>query len=562
MNNSFPVQALSDQEPQTAALINFKEWRERFVITLLRISTVVGIILIIIIFPTASQSAKILFIASYAILLVITILRTPYLIRAYTLVAVIYAFGLGRILGWGPSVDGSLFLLGFIILSALLFDTRFDIFALGISIVTIFGIAGLDQLGWFRPSLSNASAPVFLDWLVSGGNLSAMGIIVVVAIEQLKNEYARAFQYKERMLQDIIAVGSRLEDGIQARSEQLDARSTQLRSTTTIAHNLAGFESIQEILESVVNSIAREFGYYHVGIYLLDENRKSAFLQASSSITGRQLIGLGLRIDPSMQSAIARAVGQRKSYITPDTESSAFIKDPNFPLTRSRMVLPLIVRHDIIGLLDFHSDQSQAFDLDDVYIFHVLADLVAVSIDNVRLINETKALVMQLQTFTATQTSDTWWKFTSRHIPAYQYTPAGVRPLFSPPKEDAADGGLNIPLTLQGQKIGNIKLLRKRFDSSWTEQEIELIEKVADQVTLALENSRLVDEAQRNAQRDQMIANISSRVRETLDVESVVRTAATELQRVFDLKEAEINIGTPSAKSARTRKSTGTLRLK
>lgn len=562
MNNSLPAPALSDQESETSALINFKEWRDRFVLTLLRISTVLGIILIINIFPTASQSAKILFIAAYAILLVITILRTPYLIRAYTLVAIIYAIGLLRILGWGPSVDGSVFLLGSIFLSALLFDTRFDIYALGISIVTIFGIAALDQLGWYRPSLSNAPAPIFLDWLLYGGNLSAIGIAVVVAIEQFKNEYARALEQKASMLQAIIAEGSRLENGIQTRAEQLDARSTQLRSTTTIAHHLAGIENIQEIMESVVNSTAKEFGYYHVGIYLLDEARKSAFLQASSSIAGRQLIGLGLRIDPSMQNTIAQATGQRKPYIATDTNSNAFIKDPNFPLTRSRMVLPLIVRHDIIGLLDFHSDLPQAFDQEDVDTFHVLADLVAVSIDNVRLMNETKALVMQLQAFTTTQTSDTWWKFTSRHIPAYQYTPAGIRPLFSLPKEDAADGGLNVPLTLQGQKIGNIKLLRKRFDSSWTEQEIELIEKVVDQVTLALENSRLVDEAQRNAQRDQMIANISARVRETLDVESVVRTAATELQRVFDLKEAEISIGTPSAKPARTRKNTGTLRIK
>lgn len=562
MNNPHPETALSERVSQTAAFARFSEWRKRFVLTLLRISSVVGIVLIVITFPNVSQSAQILLIASYAILLVITILRTPYLIRAYTLVSIVYAFGFGRVLGWGPSVDGSLFLLGFIILSALLFETRFDVVALGISIVTIFGMAGLDQLDWFKPGLSGAPAPDILDWLLYGGNLSAVGIAVVVAIEQLKNEYARVFQEKDQMLQDIIAEGSRLEDSILTRAEQLDARTLQLRSTTTISRSLAGFESIQEILESVVNSIAREFGYYHVGIYLLDEGRKNAFLQASSSAVGRELIGLGLQINPYAQGAISEAAVQRKPYFSSDANSSAFIRDPNFPLTRSRLVLPLVVRHDIVGLLDFHSDQAQAFNQEDADIFHVLADLVAMSIDNLRLINETRALLMQLQAFTGSQASDAWWKFTSRHIPAYQYTPAGIRPLFNPPREDASDGGLNVPLTLQGQKIGNIKLLRKRFDSSWTEQEIELIGKVANQVALALENSRLVDEAQRNAQRDQMIANISSRVRETLDVESVIRTAATELQRVFDLKEAEISIGTPSAKAGRSRKSTGTLRLK
>ena len=88
------------------------------------------------------------------------------------------------------------------------------------------------------------------------------------------------------------------------------------------------------------------------------------------------------------------------------------------------------------------------------------------------------------------------------------------------------------------------------------------MEKVAAQVALALENSRLVDETQKNAMRNQVIANISSRVRETLDVESVVRTATTELRRVFDLKEAEISIGAPQTEVLPARKNTSSLKLK
>ena len=75
-------------------------------------------------------------------------------------------------------------------------------------------------------------------------------------------------------------------------------------------------------------------------------------------------------------------------------------------------------------------------------------------------------------------------------------------------------------------------------------------------------NFFLTYEAQKSALRDQMIANISSRVRETLDVESVVRTAATELRRVFDLKEAEISIGSIQAAPPPPKKHTSQLKLK
>jgi GAF domain-containing protein len=174
------------------------------------------------------------------------------------------------------------------------------------------------------------------------------------------------------------------------------------------------------------------------------------------------------------------------------------------------------------------------------------------------LINETRSLVSQLESSISSQARETWSKLTSRHTPAYQYTPAGVRPIFSPRKLINEEGeGLNIPLVLHGQKIGIIKLKRKGVIASWSERERVLVEKIADQVSLALENSRLVDEAQKNALRDQLIAATSSRVRETLDIESVIRTAATELRKVFDVKEAEIGIGSPQT----GKKGTSTLKL-
>ncbi|MBK9209286.1 MAG: GAF domain-containing protein [Anaerolineales bacterium] len=99
------------------------------------------------------------------------------------------------------------------------------------------------------------------------------------------------------------------------------------------------------------------------------------------------------------------------------------------------MMLPLTVRGEVIGVLDLHSEQPQAFTPQDAEIMQTLADLIAISIDNVRLIDETKALINQLESNTSIQTKQTWTKLTSRHTPAYQYTPAGVRPIFSSNKK-------------------------------------------------------------------------------------------------------------------------------
>ena len=78
---------------------------------------------------------------------------------------------------------------------------------------------------------------------------------------------------------------------------------------------------------------------------------------------------------------------------------------------------------------------------------------------------------------------------------------------------------------------------------------------------------RLLEDAQKSAVRDQTLTNISSRIRETLDMESVLQSAAREFKRALNLKEAEVRLGTPDTLkkrggSADRKTVTGVLRSK
>jgi GAF domain-containing protein len=561
---NLPENAPKPVEP--VMVLNYTAWRERFILSILRIASVLGIALIVFAFLSGTtNSSRVIYVSIYVVLLALTLLPIPYLVRGYTLLVIGYAFGLNAFLDWGPFIDGSLFLLVTITLAALLFDSQVDILAYALSMTTILVLAALDLFGLFTPFSPRAPLPNALDWMIAVLEFSLVGLALLVAIQQFKREFASLASQMQQIVETLVAEGTKLEDRVQERTGELETKTFQLRATTSIARNVAEIQNVPDLLDMVVNSAAEQFGYYHIGLYLFDDRRKNAFLQASSSAAGKQFIGQGFRVEHDRRNAINLVAEQKRPYISSDTGAGIFNRDPNFPLTRSRMVLPLSVRGEVIGVLDMHSDQPQGFSPDDAEVIQTLADLAAISLDNVRLIDETRTLLQQLGAFTASQTSETWSKFTSRHTSAYQYTPAGVRPIFSPPREDDHNNGdrsLRVPLILHGQNIGSIKLRRKGTTISWSERERELTEKIAEQVALALENSRLVDEAQKNAQRDQMIANISSRVRETLDVESVIRTAATELRKVFDLKEAEISIGAPQAEPARIRRNTSSLRLR
>jgi GAF domain-containing protein len=564
MSNETPVVNSADKQTVSSAAFDYNAWRDNFILTILRIASILGIGLTVFSFIQSTMARdRIIFPILLAFLLGVTFLPAPYKLRAFTLLFITYAIGVNGIITLGTWTDASVFLYAFVVLSSLLFDSYVNIIALAISLVTLGTLALLNMFGIFTPTSPITPVITTADWVTFIADFAMVGILSLVAIRQLKIEFGSVIQQSQSAFRALVAERSQLEGRVRERTEELEGKTAQLQASANIARNIAVLQNIPDLLNTSVTATAEQFGYYHVGIYLLDSNRKVAFLQAASSAIGRELIGLGHRIDVDTRNPINVAIEQNRPYTASDIGGTLFIKDPNFPITRSRIAIPLSVRGTTIGVLDMHSDQVQNMNNQDVEILQTLADLIAISIDNVRLIDETQALVDQLRFYNSSQALETWTKHTTRRAPAYQYTPAGVRPIFAQAKKDeVTPGTLLIPLTLQGQKIGAIKLRRKGYSASWSDREKGMVEKIGEQISLALENSRLVDEAQKNAQRDQLIANISSRVRETLDVDAVIRTASLELRKVFDLKEAEISIGLPQAEPRPLRKNTSTLRLK
>ena len=76
----------------------------------------------------------------------------------------------------------------------------------------------------------------------------------------------------------------------------------------------------------------------------------------------------------------------------------------------------------------------------------------------------------------------------------------------------------------------------------WTAQEENVAREVAAQAALALENIRLIERTRQRANREQAIAGVSARVRETLDLDTVLRTTAREIQQALNLQEVEVRL--------------------
>ena len=101
-------------------------------------------------------------------------------------------------------------------------------------------------------------------------------------------------------------------------------------------------------------------------------------------------------------------------------------------------------------------------------------------------------------------------------------------------------------IQLRGQELGDFTIQRDAGEAPWTEHEIEVIRDTMNQVALALENARLLQETIRRADRERVVTEISSRLWASTDINTILRTALEDLGRTLEAADAVIQLELPA----------------
>jgi GAF domain-containing protein/HAMP domain-containing protein len=349
-----------------------------------------------------------------------------------------------------------------------------------------------------------------------------------------------------------------LEQRVAERTAGLTKKTDQLRAASFIARQTADVQDLSTILKLVVELITDRFGHYHAGIYLMNETGNEAILQAASSEGGKRMVERGHALEIGSQSIVSFVASQKRARIALDLGADAvFFNNPDLPMTRSEVALPLLIRDKVLGVLDIQSEQPQAFHVEDIDVFQTLADQVAVAIENARLLGESQAALRQLEAVSALRTSDAWHQRLLGQRLAFSYTPLGIR--LEDNSGSAGANSVQTPITLKGQTIGSISLARKE-NAGWSKFDEDLVQEVAYQVGLAVDNLRLLEDAQQRARQEQTIGDIAARFSQALDIDNLLQTAARELGQMPDVSEVSVFIGQlpePTSQKRRPKRVTG-----
>ena len=175
-------------------------------------------------------------------------------------------------------------------------------------------------------------------------------------------------------------------------------RTIQLQTGTEVSRAASSMLDLDVLLPTVVELIRSHFGFYYVGIFMLDETKTMAVLKAATGDLGRTMLGIRHQLAVDESSMIGWSVRHRKARSTGDVENELIhFKNPHLPLTRSEMALPLISRGEVIGAMTIQSELPAAFSPADISALQSMADQIANAMENARLFSERAKLIGELE---------------------------------------------------------------------------------------------------------------------------------------------------------------------
>ena len=332
------------------------------------------------------------------------------------------------------------------------------------------------------------------------------------------------------------SMSARLYDVVSTLERRVAERTRNIQIVAEISRNATQMRDIGTLLQRAVDSIRDQFNFYHAQVFLVDDAGKYAVLVTSTGEAGKELLARRHKLAVGSPSIVGQVTEKRRTFITLDTQQSEVPHrfNPILPLTRSEMALPLQVGDKLIGALDIQSVEPDAFDDDDVQIFQVLADQLAIAVDNARLLMDQQQRVEQIDALNRMLTRSTWETYLEgqgARALAFQYDLRQVLPA-----DDShpvpADGASQIdaPIRVRGETVGSLSVAGGT-EVALTGDEQAVVQAVAERVALAIENLRLVEQTQSALGRVEQLYETTRALGSTGDIADVYQVTADRFAR-------------------------------
>ncbi|MEA5078674.1 MAG: GAF domain-containing protein [Anaerolineaceae bacterium] len=378
-------------------------------------------------------------------------------------------------------------------------------------------------------------------------------------------------------------------------------RADQLLTASEIAReSSSGAMDIGDTLARSVELIKERFGFYHASIFLIDPLGKFAVLRESTGDAGAQLKARAHKLAVGSASIVGQATGKGEPVVIGDvTKEANYYANPLLPETRSELAIPMKIGDAILGALDVQSTKYNAFSLDDINILQVLADQVAVAVQNAELFTNTietlsrhrllhritdvnvqantvedairaaietlhsslpdervaylsnvdnSALLVQASAgYPSSDIGASKYQFGQGLIGKAAQTRKPVMvpevqadPAFYPISVDS-NSVMAIPVSFSDRLIGVINVESTQI-AHFDDNDVDFVTTLANNLASIISNIELVDQVRSQVERQQKLFEITDKIRRSVDIETIMKTSVTEIASAMNIRKASIEI--------------------
>ena len=567
LQSTNPAQTPAGIDPQNTLMVFRERVLQSILLGMIVVATVAYFGAMSVVFPRQVWTAVIIYTLCYVTLIILAFWRNlNYYLRAILFLMVLSVVAFTTLSQFGMSGVGRLLLIPVPVLGAL---------TLGITggiLTTLYASLGHFIIGVLMvngnipaPSIQiQANAARISDWNTSSLLFLLVAALMIVGLNLLSSNLDRAIKQQTRLAEDLATERDTLDQRVDERTHQIRRRETELFAASRLAHEIATSTDLDDLLDKSADMIRDTFGFYHAGIFLLDEKKEYAVLRSATGEAGRIMLARNHRLKVGEVGIVGFVVNRGEPRITMDVQQDSFhFKNPILPETRAEMAIPMRMGSEIMGALDVQSTQPNAFTADDTRMFQTIADQLAIAIDKARLVQKLQASIEEMEKSYRQTTRQGWQSYVraSRRHYSFRYNQqaleAGV--LETPEVHEARQQNqlvvktipaeqpdqnpvsvIAVPIKLRQEVIGVLDI---RVQAETVSKELlELLEVTSNRLALALENARLVETVQIRVDRERLVSEISNRVRASTDVDGILRTTAAELGRRLGVSEVVVQL--------------------
>jgi GAF domain-containing protein len=392
--------------------------------------------------------------------------------------------------------------------------------------------------------------------------------------------------------------------GILYNAQLLDENRVQIariQAAAEIARDISSALELDELLLKAVNLIRDRFDFYHAAIFLIDTNGANAVIREATGEAGLQLKRSGHKLAVGSNSVVGFVAGKGEPLVVNDTAQDAtHLPNPLLPDTRAEAAVPMKIGDRTLGVLDVQSRTPFSFGPSDMNTLQILADQVAIAVNNTELFAETQEHLSQHRLLhhitTSAASGTTLEESLNSTVKGLQVTLGGDRVAIlladaerinlvtkawvgyseettnltvpfgtgitgwvaahrKPLRVDDVTqdtryievssntrSELALPIIFQNEILGVLNVESEQV-GAYTENDEEMLGTLVGSLAAIISNARLVEQIRAQAERERQLYEITSKIRQSTDLQTILSTTINEISRVTGARKTQISVG-------------------